>query len=92
MTHRVLTDKVLDEIPQFRQLLKLFVTPELIKWSGLRELYEKQLKATAVFSGSEQAKKRWIDLRLLQNKRKTPIVCLLFFCLLGVALWSITFA
>lgn len=63
LTHRVLADKVLDEIPQFRQLLKLFVTPELIKWSGLRELYEKQLKATPVFSGTEQAKKRWIDLR-----------------------------
>lgn len=63
LTHRVLADKVLDDIPQFRQLLKLFTTPELIKWSGLCELYEKALKGTPVFSGHEQSKQRWKDLR-----------------------------
>lgn len=91
MTHRVLTDKVLDEIPQFRQLLKLFVTPELIKWSGLRELYEKQLKATPVFSGSEQAKKRWIDLRLLIKQNNDCLLIFLFF-FTGVVLWNTIFA
>ncbi|XP_018319022.1 26S proteasome non-ATPase regulatory subunit 12 [Agrilus planipennis] len=63
LTHRVLTDKSLEEIPLFKQLLKLFVNPELIKWSGLCEVYEEALKATPVFSGNEQAKQRWSDLR-----------------------------
>ncbi|KAJ8967602.1 hypothetical protein NQ314_002720 [Rhamnusium bicolor] len=63
LTGRVLLDKILEEIPLYKQLLKLFLTPELIKWSGLCELYEKQLKATPVFSGNDQAKKRWTDLK-----------------------------
>lgn len=63
LTHRVLADKILDEIPLFRQLLKLFITPELIKWSGLCELYEKALKSTPVFSGNDQSQRRWKDLR-----------------------------
>lgn len=63
LTHRVLTDKVLEEIPLYKQLLKLFTTPELIKWSGLCEIYEKELKATPVFASNEQGKKRWADLK-----------------------------
>lgn len=63
LTHRVLADKILEEIPMYKQLLKLFTTPELIKWSGLCELYETELKKTPVFSGNEQAKKRWADLK-----------------------------
>ncbi|XP_050298178.1 26S proteasome non-ATPase regulatory subunit 12 [Anthonomus grandis grandis] len=63
LTHRVLADKVLEEIPLYKALLKLFVTPELIKWSGLCELYEKELKSTPMFSGNEQAAKRWTDLK-----------------------------
>ncbi|CAH0564016.1 unnamed protein product [Brassicogethes aeneus] len=63
LTHRVLADKILEEIPMYKQLLKLFTTPELIKWSGLCELYEKQLKSTPVFSGNEPAKKRWENLK-----------------------------
>lgn len=63
LTHRVLQDKALDEVPLYRQLLKLFTTSELIKWSGLCELYEAQLKSTDVFSGSENAQQRWKDLR-----------------------------
>ncbi|XP_060521588.1 26S proteasome non-ATPase regulatory subunit 12 [Cylas formicarius] len=63
LTHRVLADKVLEEIPLYKQLLKLFTTPELIKWSGLCEIYEKELKSTPVFNGNEQATKRWKDLK-----------------------------
>lgn len=65
LTHRVLADKSLEEIPLFKQLLKLFTTPELIKWSGFCEIYETPLKATPVFSGNEQAKQRWKDLRFV---------------------------
>ncbi|KAB0793513.1 hypothetical protein PPYR_13133 [Photinus pyralis] len=63
LTHRVLEDKSLEEIPLFKKLLKLFTTPELIKWSGFCEIYENTLKSTPVFSGNEQSKQRWKDLR-----------------------------
>lgn len=47
-----------------RELLRLFVNPELIKWSGLCEIYEKDLRSTEVFSSStEEGCKRWTDLR-----------------------------
>lgn len=59
----MLADKVLEEIPLYKSLLKLFTTHELIKWSGLCELYEKELKSTPVFTGDEQAAKRWADLK-----------------------------
>lgn len=64
LTHRLLADKLLDEIPTYKELLRLFVNPELIKWSGLCEIYEKDLRATEVFSAStEEGRKRWVDLR-----------------------------
>lgn len=47
-----------------RELLRLFVNPELIKWSGLCEIYERDLRATEVFTAStEEGRKRWADLR-----------------------------
>ncbi|XP_043252443.1 26S proteasome non-ATPase regulatory subunit 12 [Colletes gigas] len=64
LTHRLLADKLLDEIPTYKELLRLFVNPELIKWSGLCEIYERDLRATEVFSSStEEGLKRWTDLR-----------------------------
>lgn len=71
LTHRVLQDKLLDEIPAYKELLRLFINPELIKWSGLCDVYEKELKqgsakvkATQVFaSNTEDGQKRWKDLR-----------------------------
>ena len=48
----------------FRELLRLFVNPELIKWSGLCEIYEKNLRETQVFSSAtEEGRKRWGELR-----------------------------
>lgn len=55
----------------FRDLLRLFINPELIKWSALREIYEKELKsgstkfpATDVFDPkTEEGQKRWKDLQ-----------------------------
>lgn len=71
LTHRVLEDKLLDEIPSYKELLRLFINPELIKWSGLCEVYERELKqgsatvtATHVFTpSSEDGQKRWKELR-----------------------------
>lgn len=48
----------------FRELLRLFVNPELIKWSGLCEIYEKNLRSIEVFSANtEEGRKRWGELR-----------------------------
>lgn len=64
LTHRLLADKLLEEVPVYRELLRLFVNPELIKWSGLCEIYEKDLRGTEVFTAStEEGRKRWADLR-----------------------------
>ncbi|KZC05698.1 26S proteasome non-ATPase regulatory subunit 12 [Dufourea novaeangliae] len=64
LTHRLLADKLLDEIPTYKELLRLFVNPELIKWSGLCEIYERDLRETEVFSSATQeGRKRWADLR-----------------------------
>ncbi|XP_034936172.1 26S proteasome non-ATPase regulatory subunit 12 [Chelonus insularis] len=64
LTHRLLADKLLEEIPTYKELLRLFVNPELIKWSGLCEIYERTLRATEVFSSStEEGRKRWTELR-----------------------------
>lgn len=65
LTHRVLAERALDEIPLYRQLLRQFTTPELIKWSGLCELYEAELRSTDVFKaeGGALAERRWRDLQ-----------------------------
>lgn len=64
LTHRLLADKLLDEIPTYKELLRLFVDAELIKWSGFCEIYERELKATEVFASScNGGCKRWADLR-----------------------------
>lgn len=64
LTHRLLADKLIDEIPTYKELLRLFVNPELIKWSGLCEIYESELRSTEVFiDTTEEGRKRWTELR-----------------------------
>uniref|UniRef100_T1J1H9 PCI domain-containing protein n=1 Tax=Strigamia maritima TaxID=126957 RepID=T1J1H9_STRMM len=69
LIHRVKEEKNLQEISKYKQLLQLFITPELIKWSFLCKCYEQDLKtgsaellATQVFRG-EAGDKRWQDLK-----------------------------
>ncbi|XP_014284688.1 26S proteasome non-ATPase regulatory subunit 12 [Halyomorpha halys] len=71
LTHRVLADPLLDLLPLYKELLRLFINPELIKWSGLCDVYENVLKRgnpelppTSVFSpGNADGDKRWRHLR-----------------------------
>lgn len=65
LLHRIKEDKTLEDIPQYRDLLQLFVTAELIKWSGLCEVYEKELRssATNVFPSNEEGNERWTKLK-----------------------------
>ena len=67
----------------FRELLQLFVTMELIKWSALCENYEAELRqavapgnaSTEVFSpNTEDGDKRWKDLknRVVEHVSRNP--------------------
>lgn len=48
-----------------RDLLQLFVTAELIKWSGLCDVYEAELRSNAntVFPKNEEGDNRWTQLK-----------------------------
>lgn len=71
LVHRVKLEKSLEDIPRYKELLQLFVTMELIKWSALCENYEVELRegtqnnpATDVFPiNSEDGDRRWKDLK-----------------------------
>ena len=70
MVHRISSDKKLEEIPKYKDLLKLFTTMELMRWSTLVEDYGVELRkgssetpATDVFSSTEEGEKRWKDLK-----------------------------
>nr|XP_045584435.1 26S proteasome non-ATPase regulatory subunit 12-like [Procambarus clarkii]XP_045584436.1 26S proteasome non-ATPase regulatory subunit 12-like [Procambarus clarkii]XP_045584437.1 26S proteasome non-ATPase regulatory subunit 12-like [Procambarus clarkii] len=65
LLHRIKEDKTLEDIPQYRDLLQLFVTAELIKWSRLCDVYEAELRseATTVFPNNEEGNDRWTKLK-----------------------------
>ncbi|XP_047480699.1 LOW QUALITY PROTEIN: 26S proteasome non-ATPase regulatory subunit 12-like [Penaeus chinensis] len=65
LLHRIKEDKTLEEIPQYKDLLQLFVTAELIKWSGLCDVYESELRSNAntVFPKNEDGDNRWTQLK-----------------------------
>ncbi|XP_071548473.1 26S proteasome non-ATPase regulatory subunit 12 [Panulirus ornatus] len=65
LLHRIKEDKTLEDIPQYRDLLQLFVTAELIKWSRLCDVYETELRsdATSVFPNNEDGNDRWKKLK-----------------------------
>lgn len=55
-------------IVECRDLLKLFITPEIMRWSDVCTTHEKELRTASgagVFSSeSEDANKRWADLKI----------------------------
>lgn len=66
MIHRTKSDKNLDELPQYKELLKLFMTPELINWRSLCQAYEKELRTApgAIFvAGDEMGDRHWKDFK-----------------------------
>ncbi|XP_020856561.1 26S proteasome non-ATPase regulatory subunit 12 isoform X2 [Phascolarctos cinereus] len=70
LVHRISSDKKLEEIPKYKDLLKLFTTMELMRWTTLVEDYGKELRegslespATDVFGYTEEGEKRWKDLK-----------------------------
>lgn len=71
LRHRVVEEKLLEELPAYKELLKMFINPELIQWSSLVSVYEKILKhgsdqiaATDVFNpNTEEGQSRWKELK-----------------------------
>ncbi|KPJ02799.1 PREDICTED: 26S proteasome non-ATPase regulatory subunit 12 [Papilio xuthus] len=64
LTHRVNEDKDLDKLPEYKQLLALFINPEIIRWNTLCSTYEKMLRKTPYFNASEEkGQERWNDLK-----------------------------
>lgn len=70
MIHRVKSEKGLEDVPQYKELLKMFTTAELIRWSGLTQTFEKLLRdgtpespATTCLGHDEMGEKRWKDLK-----------------------------
>ncbi|XP_045448880.1 26S proteasome non-ATPase regulatory subunit 12 [Melitaea cinxia] len=64
LTHRLNEDKDLDKLPEYKQLLGLFINPEIIRWSILCPTYEKMLRKTPYFNANdEKGQERWNDLK-----------------------------
>ncbi|CAH4029424.1 26S proteasome non-ATPase regulatory subunit 12 [Pieris brassicae] len=64
LTHRLKEDKELDKLPEYKQLLGLFMNPEIIRWNTLCSSYEKMLRMTPFFKSSdEMGQERWNDLK-----------------------------
>jgi len=70
LIHRIKSEKSLEELPQYKELLKMFITSELISWNHLCQSYEAVLRvgtaecpATDALAGDEAGEKRWKDLK-----------------------------
>lgn len=51
--HRIQALKIMEELPRYKELLKLFSTTELIRWPVLMEQYKDELVAVAALSKEE---------------------------------------
>lgn len=70
LIHRIKAQKDLEDVPQYKELLKMFTTAELIRWSYLAQTYEALLRsgtpqspATSCLGHDENGEQRWKDLK-----------------------------
>lgn len=70
LLHRILEERALEELPEYRSLLKLFNTPELIHWSYITNTFSGILRkgtphcpATDALAENEAGNKRWSDMK-----------------------------
>lgn len=54
--------EALDKVPEHKNLLKCFTTPELMRWPGIDALYNPILRATPTFDKSKEGDYRWEEL------------------------------
>lgn len=69
LIHRIQEDKQLEDLPVYKNLLKLFTTNEIMRWKDLVTTYEAELRTrhpgVAVFDPkTEEGNKRWADLKI----------------------------
>ncbi|KAL1929511.1 hypothetical protein VTP01DRAFT_1649 [Rhizomucor pusillus] len=63
LLHRTYQDPKLAQIPLYQELTKCFVTPELMRWPKITEVYGSTLESTSVFNKStDDGNKRWQEL------------------------------
>ncbi|KAJ3207864.1 26S proteasome non-ATPase regulatory subunit 12 [Entophlyctis luteolus] len=58
LIHRIYEDSNLEKTPLLKDLVKCFITNELMRWPKIEEIYGPTLKATNVFDKSEAGQKR----------------------------------
>lgn len=70
LIHRIIKEKILQDLPSYKLVLERFTTPELINQAGFCEQFEQELRdgvegspATEVFTRTEEGNTRWKDLR-----------------------------
>ena len=75
LIHRIEKDKNLVKLPMYQQLLKSFITVELMRWPKVEELYRVELqKVSYVFDvKTEEGNKRWKDFhnRVIEHNIRT---------------------
>jgi len=62
LLHRIYSDPNLSKLPLYSELIKCFVTNELMRWPKIEEIYGSTLKETSIFSSDEAGQKRWNEL------------------------------
>lgn len=67
LIHRIAGEKLLDELPIYKEILEKFTTKEIINQAAFCQSYEKELRDSSpeveVFSRAEAGDKRWTDLK-----------------------------
>jgi 26S proteasome regulatory subunit N5 len=68
LIHRIQQDPALDDLPLYRDLLKVFTTAEIMCWNDVCAKYEAELRSSSgadVFSSqSDDGNKHWADLKV----------------------------
>jgi 26S proteasome regulatory subunit N5 len=62
MLNRLFTDPALERLELQYNLVKCFITRELMRWPGIENIYGPTLRKTAVFIKGDEGDKRWEDL------------------------------
>jgi len=67
LLHRVAEERLLEDLPEYQEILAKFTTKELISQADFSTSYEAVLRegagATEVFAKTEEGEKRWSDLK-----------------------------
>jgi len=62
--NRLFLDPNLNKLPEYKNLLTLFLTPEVMNWSRVESVYKVELSQLPPFSDKEEAGRLWEDLAL----------------------------